>query len=360
MKRVKVRAADGAELDALVEVSNGDIVVHSRSGSGSTARNPDYRPALEAILTRLTARALKPEVYLDSRPVQHLPLAQRRIATPAELSGPISEQFNYLVRAMNKGSSSHGAWRRIVLRVPGTKDEELIGIIARSTPRVIVKLKERLPNSEQRKVTSEHVHAAVKRLLAGEDAPNFAESRDYDLITRDGERLAPKKVFGLALEEALHIEAFPAHFSAGWSQPSFQILQDAGYAIVKKGSLKPPTKQEVENALAELPPDPEERTWAEGDIRIINHLKFERLRNPKAAQAKRRAIRIANDGRLACEHCEVDWYSVYQPELAEGIFDIHHTVPVAQMTKDHETALEDLLCLCANCHRAEHRRMVLG
>ena len=109
-----------------------------------------------------------------------------------------------------------------------------------------------------------------------------------------------------------------------------------------------------------MPPDLEERTWAEGDIRILKHLRSERVRNTKAAQAKRDVIRKANKGRLACEHCQMDWYAIYSPEIAEGIFDIHHTIPVAEMSDRHETALQDLLCLCANCHRAEHRKMALA
>ena len=188
---------------------------------------------------------------------------------------------------------------------------------------------------------------------------NFADSRDYDLVTLTGERLAPKKVFGLAIEEALGIQAYPGHFSAGWSQPCFQILQDSGYSIVRKSDSLT-TKESVANEVASLPPNPEERSWAEGDIRIITHLRRERTRDPKAAQAKRTAIRQANDGHLSCEHCKNDWYAVYPPEVAEGIFDIHHTIPLADMSEDHETSLEDLLCLCANCHRAEHRRMALG
>ena len=93
---------------------------------------------------------------------------------------------------------------------------------------------------------------------------------------------------------------------------------------------------------------------------MVGHLRVERKRSAKAAAAKRAAVRSANDGRLACERCNTDWYQVYAHQVAEAIFDVHHTIPLAEMDEGHETIVDDLLCLCANCHRAEHRKMALG
>lgn len=229
----------------------------------------------------------------------------------------------------------------------------------------------RLSSEQQRRVTTAHVDAAVASLLSGIDAPNFAESRDYDLLTQEGDRLAPKKVFGRALEEAgVVAEAFPRHFSAGWSQPSFEILEAAGYTIIRMTEAAAEANrrqrraradaQEVDKAAATVGIDAEERSWIEGDKRMAKHLRTERRRSATAAAAKRAAVRAANDGRLACEHCATDWYAIYPPAIAEAIFDVHHTIPLKDMDEGHETEVKDLLCLCANCHRAEHRRMALG
>lgn len=117
---------------------------------------------------------------------------------------------------------------------------------------------------------------------------------------------------------------------------------------------------EVDKAAATVGIDPEERSWIEGDKRMAKHLRTERRRSAKAAAAKRAAVRAAHDGRLACEHCATDWYAIYPPAIAEAIFDVHHTIPLKDMDDGHETEVKDLLCLCANCHRAEHRRMALG
>lgn len=132
---------------------------------------------------------------------------------------------------------------------------------------------------------------------------------------------------------------------------------------ISLGRTARPHTVSAEEALSELggvPHNEEEQSWAEGDVRIVQHLKLERVRNSQAVKSKREAVRLAHDGRLACEHCDIDWYEHYGPEVVEGIFDIHHTIPLSQMDEGHETVIGDLLCLCANCHRIEHRRMALG
>jgi hypothetical protein len=122
---------------------------------------------------------------------------------------------------------------------------------------------------------------------------------------------------------------------------------------------EPILPSQVEEALYALPSEPEDRRYAEGDPRMVDHFRIERRRNPQVVAAKRAAVRAANGGRLVCEApmCTADWYAHYSPEVAEAIFDVHHTVPLAAMKPNHQTKIADLLCLCANCHRAEHRRM---
>ncbi|MDX6806153.1 hypothetical protein [Terrihabitans rhizophilus] len=220
---------------------------------------------------------------------------------------------------------------------------------------------ERLPAAQLRQVTSAHIHKAVARLLAGEKAPNFASSRDYDVLTDDGAPLAPKKVFGLALEDALGIEAFPRHFSAGWSQVAFELLEKAGLWIVPKGegaSRPKPHPGEVVAALTALAPTEEERSWIEGNPKIVSHLKRER--HPGVAERKRAEF-IALWGRLFCEECKLDPVEAYGPELGPACIEVHHhRVHVSAMQPGHVTTTDDLKCLCANCHRVLHRKLSLG
>lgn len=117
---VTLRTDTGAQFHATLELVAEGIVLHSRSG---TDRNRDYRQALELLMERFDRPHIAYEFYLDSRPVQDIPLEQRRLS--ADLSSPISDRFDELVRAMNAGSSSHGAWRRLLIKTPGANNDEL-------------------------------------------------------------------------------------------------------------------------------------------------------------------------------------------------------------------------------------------
>lgn len=109
----------------------------------------------------------------------------------------------------------------------------------------------------------------------------------------------------------------PSHFSAGWGQPSFELLEAAGFLIVwKSQALAEDVRRKGENAQARkeaekladsIGADSEERAWIEGDKRMVSHLRIERKRSSKAAPAKRAIVGSANGGRLACERCETDW-----------------------------------------------------
>jgi len=330
------------KLNARVELSGSELIVHSRSGRD---RNPNYRPAVELLLARLDAAGIGYEIYLDSQPVQHLPLTQRRLIVPK--SGAVDDRFNALVRAMNNGSSSNGAYRRIRF-VTAAQQNEIHRALSqtKSFPNVtaVSAQVERLPATELRKVTSTQIDRAVSRLLAGEDAPNFSDSRDYDVLAPGNVRLPPKKVFGLALEVALGIEARPGHFTAGHGSPCFQIIEAAGYPIISKTERIVPDSTTVDPDLSA----------AEGNPKVVKHIKRER--NPALAAAKRRAM-LEQAGHLYCERCRI----VPSEELGahgDAVIEVHHAnIQVADMAQGHVTRLAHLQCLCANCHRIVHREM---
>ena len=334
-KSITMRAPNGLALNSRVDLEPRGLVLHSRSG---TDRNRDYREALKLIMSRLDACGIQYDLFLDSRPVQHLPLEQRRLVFSRP--SPIAERFNAIVRAMNAGSASNGAWRRLLITAAGKSPLELADAVAGKDGGQTQT--ERLAASTLRLVTPQHVDQAVTRLLSGQDAANFAASRDFDLITPTGERLAPKKVFGLALEAAISMEARPEHFSAGRGTVCFQILEAAGYPVVAKGELIPGHAVE---------PVDEDLAAAEGRPRLVTHLKRER--NPALAAAKRRAM-IAQFGHLKCERCRMV-PSVELGPFGDAVIEVHHSgTLVSGMQPNHVTRLSDLLCLCANCHRIVH------
>ncbi|MBX5145382.1 HNH endonuclease [Rhizobium lentis] len=341
---------DGAQLNADVETHEQGLILHSRSGRD---RNRDYGAALKMMLSRFDHAQIAYRIYLDSRPVQGIDVAERELSFDRAL--PIAARFREIVREMNKDGPSNGALRRLLIETPGTGPARLREVVEGRSNIV------RLAASELRKVQPSHIHNAVQKLLGGGDAPNFAASRDYDALTGTGIPLAPKKVFGLALEEALGIEAHPRHFSAGWGQICFELLEEAGLWIVpkKEGVARAkPSQIEIKAELADLVPTDEERSWIEGNPKIASHLRRER--HPGLAK-KKRAHFIAEHGRLFCEDCKLDPAERYGPEAASACIEVHHhTTHVANMQPGHKTTMEDLKCLCANCHRVLHRKLALG
>ncbi|RRQ79552.1 HNH endonuclease [Streptomyces griseofuscus] len=107
--------------------------------------------------------------------------------------------------------------------------------------------------------------------------------------------------------------------------------------------------------LHSIPPQTEEvdETGAiaiEGRLLVRRALARERdpkLRKLKIEQMRRR-------GRpLSCEVCDFNFAHAYG-ELGEGYIEVHHVTPL-HVSGPRETKLDDLACLCANCHRMCHR-----
>lgn len=204
-----------------------------------------------------------------------------------------------------------------------------------------------LPLEQLRKVTADYIWKAVQGLLAGVQAEDFGASVDYDLLVDDGVRLAPKQVFGLAASDALGFSVKPFHFTAGANTVCFQLLEDAGYRIVAKDSHP---------VLTDVPAEQEERVWAEGAPKLVSH--FRRERAAGLARAKKAEF-LAQHGRLFCERCELEPSKIYGI-YAEACIEVHHNaVHVADMNPGQKTTLDQLQCLCANCHRVLHRQLAV-
>jgi 5-methylcytosine-specific restriction protein A len=96
----------------------------------------------------------------------------------------------------------------------------------------------------------------------------------------------------------------------------------------------------------------------EGKKKLRTHLRSER--SSRLRRAKKAAFRRLH-GRLFCERCKMDPIQQYKTIDAESCIEVHHSkVAVANMLPGHRTRLEDLECLCANCHRLTHREMRLA
>jgi len=202
----------------------------------------------------------------------------------------------------------------------------------------------RLSASVLRTVTAEAVWAAREELLLNRDYSPFDDSDKFDVLLENGERLPPKALFGRALSKVVDFPVRPGHFTGGTSSTCFSILAQYEYQIVPKG-----------NTVTLPPPPPEDKSWLEGNKRQQWHLASERRSG--LAAAKRRHF-LTKHGKLYCEQCGLDPVKAYGTPDGEACIEVHHArVSVSDMSPGHVTRLEDLQCLCANCHRVAHRRM---
>lgn len=202
----------------------------------------------------------------------------------------------------------------------------------------------RLPAQVLRRVTAGDLWWAREQLLEDPVYTPFDESEKYDVLLEDGRRLPPKALFGKALTRALGYQALPKHFVGGESSTCFRILRGFGFAVVPKRNNGDPS-------VGSSPPA--DREWTEGDKKWRWHLRSERRSG--LAAAKREQFR-RDHGQLYCERCGMDPLERYGDPLGESCIEVHHAkVRVTDMQPGHLTRLEDLQCLCANCHRVTHR-----
>lgn len=99
----------------------------------------------------------------------------------------------------------------------------------------------------------------------------------------------------------------------------------------------------------------EEAPWKdiygfEGSKQHKEHLCRERDRSLRFAKIEQF---LGLPGQLFCEVCGFSFEHEYG-QLGKGLIEIHHTLPIAQMEEGHRTRLEDLICICGNCHLAVH------
>ncbi|MFZ4814368.1 MAG: HNH endonuclease [Phototrophicaceae bacterium] len=70
-------------------------------------------------------------------------------------------------------------------------------------------------------------------------------------------------------------------------------------------------------------------------------------------QVKRRSLET--DGDLRCGVCGMSFGQVYG-ELGAGYIEAHHPEPISHFAGEQFTDADDIVLLCANCHRMVHRR----
>ena len=181
------------------------------------------------------------------------------------------------------------------------------------------------------------IRDAVRVLASGRSAAPFGKSTDYDVVVADGPRLPPKAVFGLAARAALSMDVRPKHFRGGAGTPCFRAIAAAGFGIEPKreggeDSSRSGRRVGRRQTPAGQPPA---------------------LRAQPAGWRWRRNVRTAEN--------TVIWRarnaSGFPAGEYEACIEVHHKIPLGELGKRRKTRLEDLMCVCANCHRVLHHRL---
>ena len=336
----------GAAIDARFEVRAKELVIHTRSA--------DCTPVLRLALNRIVHSQLTLHAaWLDGTLARELPIQQRRIhlsrdagASPERLIARISKKVTSEVRESSVRRDWDDSTKRLRLVFAGNpSDEEIVRIAGWGATGAESIGGGPLPPAAFDLVTAEHIWHAVQRLVSGPVHHTFGKSRGYDVLADDGSRLAPKAVFGLAASDVFGFEVGPNHFKGGPGTRCFKAIDRAGFVILPKDAATP-----TREALS----DPEDRKWVEGQPRLKVHLSRERASG--LARAKKKEFARLHD-RLYCEECGLRPDEVYGSDFGHACIEVHHKAPLHERSTESETTLDDLMCVCANCHRIIHRRL---
>ena len=346
---------DGGDLDARFSIDGKDVVFHSRGGAkGEGAVNTDYSKGLLLIVRRLSDAGVPIlGAWVDSTTVKSLPLAERSILevteggqSPQQLCSLMSTRMKAVRSDPTSKAKGGNSTKRIRIGTGFNGSPEELGEILGGVP---TSGNQRLPAETLTRATPEYIWDAVQQFLKGPVEHSFGPSTDFDMVADDGRRFPPKAVFGIALSLALDgVPIKPKHFTGGETSTCFRLLREAGYMIV-------PKSEKLAASGADIEVDQDQK-WAEGKARLVSHLTRERAKGlSKAKKAQYRRLH----GRLTCEKCGIDPVAQYETELAEACIEVHHsTMHVSQMSETHRTTLDDLQCLCANCHRLIHKSLI--
>ncbi|AWW39381.1 HNH endonuclease [Streptomyces cadmiisoli] len=179
------------------------------------------------------------------------------------------------------------------------------------------------------------IHDADARALPGFRSPDSVSRKTTDFMTNHG--LYTGKATRCGKPTLLMIAAF--------TQREAEMLQ-AAHAIeegIGSGELQ---------RVAPQPDELDETGTTAIEGRLLVRRALARERDPKLRAMKvQQARRLGR--QLRCEVCDFDFARTYG-DLGDGYIEVHHVTPL-HVSGTRETKLDDLACLCANCHRMCHR-----
>lgn len=110
-------------------------------------------------------------------------------------------------------------------------------------------------------------------------------------------------------------------------------------------------KTYLKNRQKQITINEHENEVLEGALLLCVHKTRERA--PQIMKMKKSTV-LAKKGKLVCEICEFCFEEVYG-DMGKGYIECHHIIPLSQYGESKLTKPDDLILVCANCHRMLHR-----
>jgi 5-methylcytosine-specific restriction protein A len=104
--------------------------------------------------------------------------------------------------------------------------------------------------------------------------------------------------------------------------------------------------------IPQQPDELDEAGFTAVEGRLLVRRALVRERDPQLRLRKIKQV-LRKQRSLVCEVCGFDFARVYG-DLGRNYIEVHHITPL-HVSGSRETRLEDLACLCSNCHRMCHR-----
>lgn len=167
--------------------------------------------------------------------------------------------------------------------------------------------------------------------------PASRQSYRYDLLL-NGKKYPPKYIISIA-HKFLTGEEFPSYDFNAVEAKDYFIRR--GYRILdRKTGVK---KSKIVN-------EDEESKFPEGKEKFKLHRSLER---DSSISKKAKELRLDQVGELRCDVCKFSFSDTYG-EHGAGFIEGHHTTPVAELSGERKTKIEEIALVCSNCHRMLH------
>ncbi|WP_053852801.1 HNH endonuclease [Streptomyces sp. NRRL B-24085] len=223
------------------------------------------------------------------------------------------------------------------MRIPAWTEDELVlagALVVKNGWREL-RTNDREVQELSELIRSLPIHSPEERALPGFRSPDSVSRKTTDFMSNH--RLYSGKATRCGKPTLLMIAAF--------SDREAEMLQ-AAEALeegIASGEL---------HRIPQQPDEVDESGASAIEGRLLVRRALARERDPKLRALKIKQVQ--RDGRpLRCEICDFDFARTYG-DLGEGYIEVHHVTPL-YASGTRETRLDDLACVCANCHRMCHR-----